>query len=259
MAAHRLARANMPEIRPEASTTVPNAAIRKKRLRPWLLCDTKCGLMMDPETASEHLRVIRSLMERATVYRAISGPAALFGGTLALGVGGWMALGHGEGTLGSGAFFGIWVAIMGLVGTFNLVLLRRRAREESEGFVSSGMRLAFRASAPAMLAGGLLSHLMLAWGGTLALCAVMWVLFYGLALLSMAGFAPRSIRRLGTVFFLAALAFLGAGYWIEAPDNAVDDLRMAGAIMAATFGVLHILYAGVVILRPKSHAESIHS
>ena len=184
--------------------------------------------MIDSDTASEHLRIIRSLMERATVYRAISGPAALFGGTLALAVGGWMALGHAGGSMGSGRFFGIWVAILVLVGAFNLWLLRRQARDGSEGFVSSGMRLALRASTPAMIAGGLLSHLMLRQGGTLALCAVMWVLFYGLALLSMAGFAPRSIRRLGTIFFLAAVTFLGAGYSIEDPQNSAEDLRMAG-------------------------------
>ena len=44
--------------------------------------------MKSPDAAAEHLRTIRSLMERATVYRAISGPGALLGGVLALGVGG---------------------------------------------------------------------------------------------------------------------------------------------------------------------------
>ena len=32
--------------------------------------------------AEEHLRVIRSLMEKATIYRAISAPTALLGGVL---------------------------------------------------------------------------------------------------------------------------------------------------------------------------------
>ena len=35
--------------------------------------------------AEEDLRVIRNLMERATIYRAISAPTALVGGLLALG------------------------------------------------------------------------------------------------------------------------------------------------------------------------------
>ena len=41
--------------------------------------------MNEPARAEAHLRVIRSLMERATVYRAISTPTALVGCVLALG------------------------------------------------------------------------------------------------------------------------------------------------------------------------------
>lgn len=39
---------------------------------------------MDSRSAEDHLRVIRELMERATIYRTISAPAALFCGFLAL-------------------------------------------------------------------------------------------------------------------------------------------------------------------------------
>lgn len=38
--------------------------------------------------ATEQLRAIRALMERSTIYRAISAPAALFAGVLSLGVSG---------------------------------------------------------------------------------------------------------------------------------------------------------------------------
>ena len=48
--------------------------------------------MTDQELAADHLKIIRSLMERATVYRAISAPAALFGGIIALVTGIYMAL-----------------------------------------------------------------------------------------------------------------------------------------------------------------------
>ena len=40
--------------------------------------------MPDHTEAEEHLRVIRTLMERATVYRAISAPTAFFGGSIAI-------------------------------------------------------------------------------------------------------------------------------------------------------------------------------
>ena len=46
--------------------------------------------MNDSEKALDQLKVIRSMMERATVYRALSAPAAIFGGILAVVVGCWL-------------------------------------------------------------------------------------------------------------------------------------------------------------------------
>ena len=43
--------------------------------------------MNDSEKALNQLKVIRSMMEKATVYRALSAPAAIFGGVLAVIVG----------------------------------------------------------------------------------------------------------------------------------------------------------------------------
>ena len=47
--------------------------------------------MSDQDPASEHLRIIRQLMERATVYRSIAAPVALVGGVVALGLA-WAAV-----------------------------------------------------------------------------------------------------------------------------------------------------------------------
>src|SRR5438270_4632677 len=46
--------------------------------------------MNEQVRAEEHLRVIRSLMERVTVYRAISAPTALVGGVSSMAVALWM-------------------------------------------------------------------------------------------------------------------------------------------------------------------------
>ena len=40
--------------------------------------------MKSSETAEEHLCAIRALMERSTIYRAISAPVALAGGILGI-------------------------------------------------------------------------------------------------------------------------------------------------------------------------------
>jgi hypothetical protein len=45
--------------------------------------------MSTTEAALENLRIIRSLMEKAHIYRAVSAPAALTGGLLALAASAW--------------------------------------------------------------------------------------------------------------------------------------------------------------------------
>jgi hypothetical protein len=45
--------------------------------------------MSTTEVALENLRIIRSLMEKAHIYRAVSAPAALTGGLLALAASAW--------------------------------------------------------------------------------------------------------------------------------------------------------------------------
>src|SRR4051812_44632705 len=72
-----------------------------------------------------------------------------------------------------------------------------------DAFVSPGMRLALRAMIPALLCGAVATSL---W--PLSGLPQMWILFYGLALLSTAHFAPRSLTGLGWAFLLTGLGFL---------------------------------------------------
>lgn len=230
--------------------------------------------MTDQEAAADHLKVIRSLMERATVYRAISAPAALFGGIIALATGIMMALRAPEaaatatafpaaspdppGGIGPVEFFLIWVGVLVLVAAFNTLLLWRGSRGRQEDFYSSGMRLALRATLPPMLAGGLVSFILLEAGGSRAVCALLWVIFYSLALLAARSFAPRSMRWLGWMFFCAGLGLavvlrLGGS---RLPEIFSTDQAQAGLIMALTFGALHIVYALIILYRtPKGEEE----
>jgi hypothetical protein len=191
--------------------------------------------MTSPQDAAGQLQTIRMLLERATVYRAISLPAALLGGLLALPAA-WLA------STGNGArYMAVWFTALAVTGSFNAWQLARQARRESRPFLSSGLRLAMRALAPPLLAGGLV-------GGQLALrgqsvpCAATWVLCYGLALLASREFAPRSIVHLGTAFFVAGLlAFTCLG-----AIPALGPLTPANVLMAATFGLLHLAYAAAI-------------
>src|SRR4051812_46760287 len=109
--------------------------------------------MNERSRAEEHLRVIRSLMERATIYRAISAPTALAGGLLAIATSVVVCFGTASpaGTNASvnGRFFAeIWLGILAVVLVINAFFVRREALRDGRPFLSPGLRLAVRAVAP---------------------------------------------------------------------------------------------------------------
>ncbi|MEM7385810.1 MAG: hypothetical protein AAF514_12770 [Verrucomicrobiota bacterium] len=211
-----------------------------------MLCLTKLRGMTEPEKAMENLRVIRSLMEKATVYRAISGPAAFLGGVLALVLGGlgWTLA---ERPQSNGVFVISWVAALLVLSLINTFLLWRTANDRNEVLVSSGMKMALKAIVPPLLAGGVIG---ITWAlgpeGNVVRCAAAWVLFYGLALLATSGFSPRSINWLGVAFTLTGMSLL-AGACLAAEDLAPWlPIQVASLFMALTFGLFHLTYAFAV-------------
>lgn len=211
---------------------------------------------MNPsDPASEHLRVIRSLMERATIYRAISGPAALFGGTLSLLVG-CLQLAQ-EKPVSNAAFVGAWMTVLALVTIVNFSLLFGGAKKRGEPFVSAGMKHALAAIAPPLLAGFVLSLVIsgesrVSHGdysveiSAAAPIALIWILCYGLALLACGSFAPRSMRILGLTFFLFGVGLLLFGRATEA-----EKFHLGVKAMIGTFGVLHLVYGCYVTLSSR--------
>lgn len=198
--------------------------------KDFLLPDTlpyKVQRMSIRAEAEENLRVIRSLMEKATVYRAISAPGALVGGLAALAISACAI-----GSKGDVPFVPVWLGALALTSVANFFLLHRDAARRGEPFVSPGMRLALRAMLPGFLGGGLCLFVAGAIGP--ALLAALWVLFYGISLLAAAHFAPKSICWLGRAFFAAGAALLGSGVWFGGDPH---------VIMGATFGVFHLVYA----------------
>ena len=88
--------------------------------------------MSQTQAAIEHLRVIRSLMEKAHIYRAVSAPAALLGGVLALGATIWpvvhAAQTHGDAAFSNATFIIIWHGILAACTVLNVALLAREAK-----------------------------------------------------------------------------------------------------------------------------------
>lgn len=207
--------------------------------------------MPSAESASEHLRTIRSLMERATVYRAVSGPGALAGGGLALAIGGFLLAKEDSWKPSNVEFAGIWCAVLFVVTLFNFYLLYRGSKDRAEPFVSPGMKHALRAISPPLFAGFVLSLILATAGasdtGACAEMVALWILFYGLSLLAAGAFAPRSMQVLGVAFFVMGLTlFLPA---VQA--SAADDYGLALRMMIGCFGILHLLYGAYVMLSNK--------
>jgi hypothetical protein len=208
--------------------------------------------------AEEDLRVIRSLMERATVYRAISAPAALVAGCLSIFAAAAIYLNdqarlatnrpvHGR------AFAAIWLVVLVIAVATNAFFIWREAKKDGRPFVSSGMKLSLRAIAPNLLIPAAVTLWFLASGYKGAAeqeLVVVWMAFYGLALLSTGLFAPRSLVRLGWAFLLTALALLVL-------RNATGDLpaNLPNIAMGVTFGLYHLIYA--VCAWPRKRADEI--
>jgi hypothetical protein len=197
--------------------------------------------------AEEDLRVIRSLMERATVYRAISAPSAVVAGFFSLLAAGGIYWNNkynraSENIIGGRQFVLIWIAVLVVALVANIFFIWREARRNGRPFFSSGMKLALKAIGPCLLIPAAFTIWFFSTGylggAELELVAV-WVLFYGLALLSTALFAPRSLIILGWAFLLTGLS---VPIVLDANENFSANLPLA--IMAVTFGVYHLIYAG---------------
>jgi len=215
--------------------------------------------MNDPaHEAAEQLRAIRSLMERSTIYRAISAPAALFAGLLSLGVSGWLwSVREPQHAPAPIVFLTLWLGVLVVVSIVNTVLLYRSARQRAEPFVSPGMKHALRALLPPLIAGfgmSLLEVSATTKGGydCYADITAHWILFYGLALLATGSFAPRSMQALGGGFF----AF-GILTWLPSVRVYYDRQYPAAVIfMAASFGLLHIVYAAAVWIQTRRESQA---
>src|SRR5450631_2575572 len=107
----------------------------------------------DSDSASRQLRVIRSLMERATIYRSISAPTALVGGLLSLGgfATAYYAKHHRHHPLTPTEFLIVWLVILILTSFTNIFFLSRGAVLRGESFFSPGMKWALTSVAPAFI------------------------------------------------------------------------------------------------------------
>jgi len=193
--------------------------------------------------AEEHLRTIRTLMERATVYRAISAPTAAIAGFLSIGCG--LIPENRLIVAGGWGFKALWLTVLVVVLAANAWLIRRNALRRGDPFVSPAMRMALLAVAP---------HVLVALLATIVLPPSVlpptWMLCYGFALLATQSFAPPIIALFGWIFLIYGLCNglydlcgnPGAGGFDQS-DGPALIFTSPQHQMIGSFGVLHLIYA----------------
>ena len=212
---------------------------------------------MESDWATEHLQVIRTLMERSAVYRRALAPIMLFTGAVGL-------LAAIAGTLlpvqSPRAFIAYWLAVslVPLVGAF--LLVRRQALRAAEPFWSPPTRHVAQAILPPFTAALLVSAAM----GVLVesdarpgldpriatgLMPIAWVVLYGCASHAAGFFMPRGIKLFGWIFVLGGCLSFPLGL-LERPD-----LLPGHGLMGFFFGVLHLAYGGYLLFtEPRTNA-----
>ena len=199
---------------------------------------------METHWATEHLQVIRTLMERSAVYRRALAPIMVLAGVIGIAgaLGGWLV------KIESPRAFVVYWLIIGLVALLGaLVLVRREALKEAEPFWSPPMRRVTQALLPPLAAGLMLTLIVLFQtgnaehlGSELALehLPPVWIVLYGCALHAAGFFMPRGMKMFGWAFVLGGCGLIALGIpgWLR-PVH-----LYAHGVMGLFFGVLHLAY-----------------
>jgi hypothetical protein len=202
---------------------------------------------MDARAASDNLQVIRTLMERAALYRRALAPIMLSAGTLGTVA---AALGVLLNLYSPRAFVLLWMGTAIATVAIAFLLARRQALKDHEPFWSPPTRRVAQALLPALSSGMFLGLLFLfadAPEELGILLTLLWILFYGCALHAAGFFMVRGMRLFGWLFI--------AGAAIVLVFCAVADLELSGTrahiLMGVFFGLLHLLYGGYLYATEK--------
>jgi len=192
------------------------------------------SLAMEPvrfvsDRAMDNLRYIRETMERATPFTGISG--------------------RGEITIGGTALiasviaarqpsFKLWVYTWLAEGLISSLIagwsMDRKARATQTSLFSGSGRKALYSLAPSLIAGGLLT-LVLVRAGAFTAIPGMWLLLYGTGVITGGMFSVRAVPAMGICFMaLGALALFSPSAWTN-------------WFMAVGFGGLHLLFGAIIV------------
>jgi hypothetical protein len=207
---------------------------------------------MEPHAAAEHLQVIRTLMERAALYRRTLAPIMLYVGavgTLA-GAGGLVTSIDDQ-----AGFYAWWLCAAAFAITGAFVIARQQAVRDGEPFWSPPTLRVAAAMAPPLAAGVVLSLalVLLDAAPPRGLFVLANTLFYGCAVHAAGFFMPRGMKLFAWAVILVSAA--GAG-GIAVLEPAIAGPRLAHAVMGGVFGVLHLGYGAYLYVTEQRGATA---
>jgi hypothetical protein len=212
---------------------------------------------VDRHAASQHLEVIRTLMERSAIYRRALAPTMLMLGAvgIAAGLAGYLLEFDARRT-----FAGYWLGVgaLGLAGAY--WQMRRQALKEHEPFWSPPTKRVTQALAPALFVGAILG-MPFAFAPQVWFChdpalfpgepawwlPVEWMLLYGCAVHSAGFFMPRGFKLFGWSYILT-----GCFVWVFLSQiQHTVSLRWAHLLMGIVFGGSHLAYGAYLAITEK--------
>jgi hypothetical protein len=223
---------------------------------------------MQANHAAEHLQVIRTLMERSTLYRRALAPMMLLTGavgTLAAVVGGCLQIGDDQGNAPRFIVYWLVVGVVGLAGALGLV--RRQALQAGEPFWSLPMQRVVRAALPAAGSGLVLG--LIAWAvlqlklhdfelwrtAALRELPLAWAVLYGCALHAAGFFMPRGIKWFGWLLVIGGWGLFAGVHLVSLEGTGLRGTGLcwwAHSVMGGFFGLLHLGYgAYLAATEPK--------
>lgn len=231
--------------------------LKKRGLASWRF--VRQSPSMNTSEAGEHLQVIRTLMERAALYRRALAPVMMTVGSI--GIVGAIA-GRLLGIYRPSAFVAYWycvaVAAIGLA----FFLVRKQALKDGEEFWSLPTRRVGSAMLPPLTAGCIIGLLFLAadlfpktggqqwlpaWSVLVGLPSI-WSVLSGCALHAAGFFTQRGLRLFGWILIFAGCS----GFLLPVPDDSARLFDWSYSIMGAVFGGLHLAY-GVYLYFTEKH------
>jgi len=208
---------------------------RGDRLRGMELIHPRQGPHREPESslgthADDNLRFIRDAMTRATAFTAVPGWGGVGIGVVALAA----AVLAGP-RIDAGNWLIVWLSAAAVASVIGVVALMRKARRAQVPLASGpGLRF-FMSLLPPFVAGVILTTVLIR-AGEIRQIPGIWLLMYGVTVLTGGAFSIRPVHLMGLSFFLlGGLTMIAPTAW-------------SNGLLAAGFGGLHIVF-GILIAR----------